>query len=180
MSVPLPSIPNKYIVLNAGKFDTQNGLGAAGLKQVFDEISTAKPERLVIHFHGGLVSRESGEAAAAKLLPLYSEAGATPLFIIWETGWKEIIEQNIPSIFRENIFNRLVRKVAQFVKGKGDKESGDEVTRGLDDLPLSKEMGHQDGVGEGASGTADVPAEWPPPIAGRHRAYQPGAKADRR
>ena len=64
-----------------------------------------------------------GEAAAAELLPLYTSAGATPLFVIWETGWKEIVEQNIPTIFREDIFNRLIRRVAQFVKAKADKEA---------------------------------------------------------
>lgn len=98
-----------------------------------------RPERLVIHFHGGLVDRSLGEAAAAELLPLYTSAGATPLFVIWETGWKEIVEQNIPTIFKEDIFNRLVRRVAQFVKGKIDKETSGDGTRGIGAMELPKE-----------------------------------------
>ena len=98
-----------------------------------------KPERLVIHFHGGLVDRASGETAAAELLPLYTGAGATSLFVIWETGCKEIVEQNIPTIFREDIFNRLVRRVAQFVKGKADKETSGDGTRGIGAIELPRE-----------------------------------------
>ncbi len=152
MSTTPTPISDQFIVLKAGRFDTQNGLGAAGLKQVFEEIKTAKPVRLVIHFHGGLVSRESGETAAAKLMPLYSGTGAMPLFIIWETGWKEIIEQNVPSILSENIFTRLVRKVAQFVKGKGDKEIGDEATKAIVELPLSKEFEIKTELDKGQTG----------------------------
>jgi hypothetical protein len=133
------TLASRYIVLKSGNFDTQNGAGEAGLAQLFSEIEKDKPPRLVIHFHGGLVDRASGEAAAAELLPLYTNAGATPLFVIWETGWKEILEQNIPTIFKEDIFNRLVRRVAQFVKAKTDKETSGDGTRGIGAMELPKE-----------------------------------------
>jgi hypothetical protein len=139
VSTAIATPASKYIVLKAGKFDTQNGLGEAGLTQAFSEIKQTNPRRLVIHFHGGLVDRTLGEAAAAELLPLYTNAGAAPLFVIWETGWKEIVEQNIPTIFKEDIFNRLVRRVAQFVKGKADKETSVEGIRGIGALELPKE-----------------------------------------
>ncbi|HEY4088736.1 MAG TPA: hypothetical protein VGM43_22555, partial [Bryobacteraceae bacterium] len=139
MSTATAPLTSQYIVLKAGKFDTQNAPGEAGLVQVFSEIKETKPERLVIHFHGGLVDRALGETAAAELLPLYTSAGATPLFVIWETGWKEIVEQNIPTIFKEDIFNRLVRRVAQFVKAKADKETSDDGTRGIGAMELPKE-----------------------------------------
>jgi hypothetical protein len=133
------ALTSKYIVLKAGKFDTQNGLGETGLTEVFSEMKQTRPQRLVIHFHGGLVDRALGESAAAELLPLYANAGATPLFVIWETGWKEIVEQNIPTIFKEDIFNRLVRRVAQFVKAKADKETSGEATRGIGAMELPRE-----------------------------------------
>jgi hypothetical protein len=38
-------------------------------------------DRVVVHFHGGLVSREAGERIAGSLLSVYQQAGAYPIFI---------------------------------------------------------------------------------------------------
>jgi hypothetical protein len=136
--IPSP-IPDNYIVLRAGKFDTENGAGIVGLTRIFSQLATTKPPHVAIHFHGGLVSRPAAEAAAARLMPLYFSAGVQPLFFIWETGWEEILQQNLPSIFSEDIFKRVVRRVSQFVKGKLDKELGDGEARGIGGLALTKE-----------------------------------------
>jgi hypothetical protein len=125
------------IVLRAGKFDTDHGSGLPGLKKIFDRIAAERPERVVIYFHGGLVSREAGEAAAAHLAPYYKQSGAEPIFVIWETGAFEVIAQQLEAAFKENIFQRILRRVTQFVRGKFDKELGPGGAKGPDDdLPL--------------------------------------------
>jgi hypothetical protein len=160
------AIPDNYIVLQAGKFDMQNGAGPSSLTQLFSEIVANKPPHVVIHFHGGLVSRPVAEAAAARLNPLYSGAGAKPLFVIWETGWNEIIDQNLPSIFKEDIFKGVLRRVSQFVKGKLDKEIGGGEAKGIGGLPLTRESEIQaelDKARAGGEMFEDTPASQLPP-----------------
>jgi hypothetical protein len=129
--------PSHNIVLRAGRFDDENGPGAAGLKALFDSVARERPERLVIHFHGGLISREAGEAAATTLAPYYRSARATPMFVIWESGWLEVTRQQLSAIFKEGVFQRILRRVTQLVRGKFDKELGPEGGKGpADELPL--------------------------------------------
>ncbi len=131
--------PNNYLVLRAGQFDKKHGGGPEGLSKFFSDLGTSKPKHVVIHFHGGLVSRQSGEDSAADLSPKYEESGARPLFIIWETGWQEIVDQNLPSIFQEDIFKRILRRVTQFVRAKLDKTLGGAQAKAVSDLPLKLE-----------------------------------------
>ncbi len=134
-------VPDNYIVLRSGRFDSENGAGAPGLARAFSHIATTKPSGLVIYLHGGLVSRETGEAAASTLNPLFVGSGASPLFLIWETGVTEVIDQNVTEIFNEEIFKRIVRRVTQFVKGKLDKSTatGFAIAKSVVDLPLPRE-----------------------------------------
>src|SRR6516164_10373914 len=120
MAKPAASVSN-CIILRAGKFDPEHGSGSASLNGFLSEVGTSRPERLIIYFHGGLVDREAGMAASTLLAPNFIQADAKPLFIIWESGWKEVIEQNLPAIFAEQFFKRVLRRVTQFVKGKLDK-----------------------------------------------------------
>jgi hypothetical protein len=150
------------IVLSAGKFDP-GGDGLAGLKTLFAQIGSEKPQRLVIHFHGGLVSREQGERDAAELSQQYALTGAKPLFVIWETGWMEVISQKLPRIFQEDIFKRILRRVTQFVEGKLEKELGPEGGKGIDDeltLPFEQEV--QAEIDKGRTGDqmfSDLPVD---------------------
>ena len=70
---------------------------------------------LVIHFHGGLVSEKSARQIAQRLIPIYSEAGAYPLFLVWEAGLFEAIFNNLHDISQEKIFQEFVKKVAEWV-----------------------------------------------------------------
>jgi hypothetical protein len=116
------------------------------LANFFSSLATSQPKHLVIHFHGGLVNRKSGEESAAEMNPKYMQAGAQPLFVIWETGWEEIVDQNLPRIFQEEIFKRLVRRVTQFVRGKLDKTLGDAQSKAVSDLPLKREDQIRDSI----------------------------------
>jgi pimeloyl-ACP methyl ester carboxylesterase len=155
------------IVLNDGKFDTENGAGPAGLAAIFEALRRDRPERLVIHFHGGLISREAGQAAAEVLAPYYGGAGAAPIFVIWESGWLEVVKQQLAAIFNEGIFQRIQRRVTQFVRGKLDKEMGPGGSRGPGaELPMPMQSTIDDEIEKGRAGQpifTDLPLDQLPP-----------------
>src|ERR1043165_3230557 len=109
------------IVLKDGRFDADYGTSAADLSQIFNTLKQNKTQPLVLHFHGGLVDKQAGITAANALTPFYEKAGVYPLFFVWESGWQEVLQQNLPEIFRESIFQRILLRVTQFAKGKIDK-----------------------------------------------------------
>jgi hypothetical protein len=125
------------IILRAGRFDQENGSTAPSFNDFISKLQASPPKHIVIYFHGGLVDLASGIARASTLAPKFQASGATPIFVIWESGWHEVIEQNLPTIFNEGIFKRILRKVTQSFKGKIDKTQG--TARGLGDLPLPPE-----------------------------------------
>jgi hypothetical protein len=131
--------PDNYIVLRSGKFDLVNGAGAAGITREFGSLKAAPFPSLTIYFHGGLVSLSSGEAQANQLNTAFLSGKSSPLFIIWETGLLEVVGQNLPAIFNEAIFQRILRRVAQFVKGKLDKSLLPAAARAITPLPLVHE-----------------------------------------
>jgi len=88
--------------------------------------------------------------------PKYVQAGAEPLFVIWETGWEEIVDQNLPGIFKEEIFKRLGRRVTQFVRGKLDKTLGDGQSKAISDLPLKREDQIRDSIEAERSGKSGL------------------------
>ncbi|MBI5308999.1 MAG: hypothetical protein HZB37_11905 [Planctomycetes bacterium] len=85
--------------------------------------------KLVIHLHGGLVSKSSALETAERLLPFYEEAGARPVFMVWESGLLETVRNNLREINKEKIFKILVKQVMKYAVGKlndlvGGKASG--------------------------------------------------------
>jgi hypothetical protein len=75
-------------------------------------------QRLVVHFHGGLVADEVGLRVAARLQPIYEEAGAYPVFFVWSSGLLEVLSGNLPEIFGESVFQSIRKWVTKFVVGK--------------------------------------------------------------
>lgn len=61
-------------------------------------VAAERPGHLAIHLHGGLISREAGEAAADRLESYYRDANAVPFFLVWESGWREVLEQRLAGI----------------------------------------------------------------------------------
>src|SRR5258708_20593973 len=84
------------VVLKDGKFDTANGTTANDLKLAFADLQ-AQGGPLVVHFHGGLVDREAGLAGAQQLPPIYTAAGAYPLFVVCGSGCREVILAPTPA-----------------------------------------------------------------------------------
>ena len=168
---PAKSVPLNSIQLSAGKFDRANGTDEAAITRILSGIRATNPKSLVIHFHGGLVSRESALASAQRLSPVYADAGAESLFVIWETSAPEIIAQNVRRIVEEPIFQAILVRTAEFVKGKLDKTVGAGGGKGAAGLPQTFTSEIQDELDKGKLGepmfsdldtrllsTADAPA----------------------
>jgi hypothetical protein len=91
-----------------------------------------RADRIVLHFHGGLVSEEAGELTAEHVVPLYKRAGAHPVCFIWETGFLETIIHNLGDIHNTALFKKIVAYVVQqlgkhlripaFSRGRGRRE----------------------------------------------------------
>lgn len=104
---------------------SQGGKFAAGTSQLADvarilqAARTAKPAQgLVLHFHGGLVGETAGRGIAEALAPKYVQAGAYPLFFVWEAGLIESLRNNWRDILADPAFRELVKKVAEWALKK--------------------------------------------------------------
>lgn len=74
--------------------------------------------RIVIHLHGGLVREPRARDTAAHLDGEYLEAGSYPVFFVYETGFLEVLRNNLHEINKEKLFRRLVRKLLKFAVAK--------------------------------------------------------------
>jgi len=111
---------NHCIVLKDGKFDTDNGTDANDLKHIFNTIGH-NDAPVLLHFHGGLTNKQAGVNGANQLRPVYDGAGVYPIFFVWESGWEDVLNNNLPTIFKEPVFQKILARVTQFAKGKVDK-----------------------------------------------------------
>jgi hypothetical protein len=157
--------PSHSVVLRAGRFDVENGSSAATLDEFVSTLDKSPPGRLVIYFHGGLVDLDAGKAGAAELKGEFAGIDAASLFVVWESGWDEVLAQRLPAIFDEAIFKRLLRRVTQFFKGKIDKERSPDGNKGVGALPLDREDRIQSELDKGQAGEpmfgGDLPDDIP-------------------
>lgn len=123
-----------YLDLAGGKF---NQTSASDLAQLFQAVeqSSAK-DHLVVHFHGGLVSRKTAETAAVGLMPFYEAGGAYPVFFFWRSDLWTVLKENLNDIAQEPIFKRLVKRLVQLAAGKLANVAG---ARGAGEVPLPSE-----------------------------------------
>ncbi len=134
-----PEQNNHCLFLSNGVFDPHEsanlpGIFAAYTKAYDEAVAKGKPAPpLVMHFHGGLVPKSAGlEAAQLLATESYGKAGAFPVFFIWESGFVESLQQALPQIFREAIFELLMERVAGYALGAISHFGGDGtgITRG--------------------------------------------------
>ncbi len=120
MSNTTPALdPLHAIHLENGHFSDKTETRAGDIDKLLDAyFASPPPAGLAIHFHGGLVSLTSGKRIAADLGPKYRDAGAYPVFFVWESGALETIVNNWRDIAQEPIFHELLRKVLEFALGK--------------------------------------------------------------
>lgn len=103
------------VVLKDGRFDLTS---RSDLDNILADVGQQPSRPLVVHFHGGLVGLQNGLSGAAFFKNKYEGAGGRPVFFVWESGWNEVLEQNLPQIFKEAIFQQLLLRVTQFAQAK--------------------------------------------------------------
>jgi hypothetical protein len=108
---PPPSGPlDKLTYINIGAKGTLSGklhTTTSDIDAILDHLRT-KADKVVLHFHGGLVSAEAGELTARSFVPLYKSAGAHPVVFIWETGFLETILHNLDDIQNTVLFKKIL------------------------------------------------------------------------
>lgn len=112
VSVPVTN----HVHLRRGKF----------FKTTPDDLNTlfrnfeADPNRnnLVVHFHGGLIGGTDGLAIADRLLGLYKDSSAYPVFFVWESGLYPALLDALLEVGKDELFKRLLHKIAKWLAKK--------------------------------------------------------------
>ncbi len=141
-----------YLVSRQGTFDTSgspNATTQADLDSLFATLAADKNrDRLVLHFHGGLVDFVSGMMAAEDISTRYADVPAYQVFFLWQTALFDVLSEgtfldaicpNISQAFNDPFFQQVLLRVTQFVKGKVDATNGGAIDRWLD-LPSKEEV----------------------------------------
>jgi hypothetical protein len=119
--------PQRDVILENGRFD-QPRSSRAQLEAII-AAAVARPDAnqvpLVLHFHGGLVGESSGLRTARKLQPVYEGAGATPLFVVWKTGFWDSLVDLLTEPRKRRLLDRLRVHIMRFVAGKLQKAEAD-------------------------------------------------------
>ncbi|MFE5672123.1 hypothetical protein ACFQ58_11020 [Agromyces sp. NPDC056523] len=124
-------------IIRTGKDGELENLTAADI----DEMVRAAVEkgRIVVYFHGGLVPEAAGTTTAKRLGAEFTDVGAYPVFFVWRSGWLEIIRNNLFEIAKEDLFERLLRRVVSWAVGKARAPEGGRGTA----LPTEGEVRDQ-------------------------------------
>jgi len=116
-----------YIDLAAGRFASTS---AKDLESIFAKFVASPCATLVVHFHGGLNRTTEGIARVSQLAPIYLDAGAYPVFFVWESWVAEVAFNGVAEIFSETIFQGAVSRIRDFLL---DKIRSSQVYRGVAD-----------------------------------------------
>jgi pimeloyl-ACP methyl ester carboxylesterase len=106
-----------YIHSQGGRIGGGCDTTASDIDAIVEALRQDSRRHLVLHFHGGLVSKTAGLAIADRLFPVYSpstQIGGYPVFFVWESGAWETIRNNITELASEPVFKQLLRKVLQY------------------------------------------------------------------
>ena len=164
----MPFGPRNY--LNVGPKGTFRASGAhrsqpSDVDALFADLAAGSRAKLTIHFHGGLVNETQGMAVAQKMMPVYEEAGAHPLTVVWEAGPLETIRTNLDTVHRTELFQLLLRKLVEKVMEKlgvtvGGRGPGGRLSRDEIEEELAKPYPFSDAkFSDGARGGASILTE---------------------
>jgi hypothetical protein len=126
---------DKKFFINTGKDGQLAGTNKQDVKNLVASLKNS--DKIVLHFHGGLVSESRGMAIAETLAPKYLAAGAHPVFFVWESGLIETLHHNLHEISREKIFTILKKLVMKYAIGKLTQIGG---AKGVGQLHLPKDL----------------------------------------
>lgn len=104
--------------LKDGEFDIPS-TSKSDLDHIFDILPTAPGhEKLVVHFHGGLVDKQSGLNNAMSLLDRYQNLNAYQLFFIWESSIFDVFQNKLNEISKELLFQQLLLHIVPLIAAK--------------------------------------------------------------
>lgn len=109
-----------YIHSRAGRIGGRADTEPRDIDGIVEALRLDARRHLVLHFHGGLVSKEEGLSIADRLFneaKVYSPApdrGGYPVFFVWESGAWETIRNNLTELADEPVFKQLLRKIVQY------------------------------------------------------------------
>jgi hypothetical protein len=142
-----PLSPQHYCASAQGAFDGTTPAQMRDALLAYGKV--CRKQSLALFFHGGLVDRPTGLAAAAQLLgPLAASAtnpddtggNAYPYFLVWDSGLWDTLRQNLPAIGSEVIFQRLrdiIGSAAQGVLGDAPPPSAQLMRRRVPTLAVT-------------------------------------------
>jgi hypothetical protein len=123
-----------YVHSRAGRIGGRADTAPEDIDKIVASLRKDDRKHLILHFHGGLVSKEAGLATAEKLFRIYSPAngrGGYPIFFVWESGPWETIRNNIIELADEPVFKQLLRKVLQYALENLGANDPSDLTRSL-------------------------------------------------
>lgn len=123
--------PNYYLDSAGGAFSDKTHTKFADVARILDVAAAqAPPNGLILHFHGGLNSRDYALTdIVPRLTKRYKGAHAYPLFFVWQSGFKETLVNNREQLLKDPTFRELVKKVAEWTLKKAT-VYGNVVVRG--------------------------------------------------
>jgi hypothetical protein len=114
----------------------------AQIDALIDHLDQNAADKVVLYFHGGLVSESAGMQVAQRLTPLFIQAGSHPVSFVWETGLVETISRNLSGAVRTDLVQALLKHVLKRVAKRwgidlAEKGPGEELT----DAEIQAELG---------------------------------------
>jgi len=109
-----------FLVSASGRLGKSPLSAITEVSRILDGAQKQHPaEGLVMHFHGGLISRPYAlENIVPALTFKYRQAKTYPLFFVWESGLVESLVNNKDELGRDPAFRELVKKVTEWVLKK--------------------------------------------------------------
>lgn len=86
---------------------------------ILAHVRATNKKRLLIYFHGGLVSESQGYTGSESFFEKYSGDDNTHIVSIgWETGLKESLPETFKRILRDSLLGKIIEKVGYYFKKK--------------------------------------------------------------
>lgn len=126
------------------------------LKDAFANLSSSGKKHLVVHFHGGLVSRQIGLQAAANLTKNAYVDPTYPLYFIWNSDILSVLRADLQDIAAESLFTRVRTLVTKAVVAKLGDSTGARAGKLVFDEFESERLFGQDAARRGVAGTTDA------------------------
>jgi Alpha/beta hydrolase of unknown function (DUF900) len=80
------------------------------IDKFFDNLSKSNKNKIILYFHGGLVSEQNG-IEQAEYISKFFEQEADIVCFVWKTGLYETFQQRLALILKSSFFQKLQRKV---------------------------------------------------------------------